>query len=161
MGESTGKKARGNVPKLLNTTFMVVIRRVPNGDNDPTSSMQFQASYTDGRHWEERIDFIEKYCSPKEPCSLTVLYKCNFRQEELDEEYMGLYAAGQMMNDPLYGQISYNSSLSNAFKSKLGHNVNLFLVELKAVTGKDNAEHVMRPAKVILASIVLVHYAHC
>jgi len=44
-----------------------------------------------------------------------------FTQEELDEEYMGLYAPGQMINDPLYGQISYNSSLSNAFKLKLGH----------------------------------------
>ena len=57
---------------------MVVIRRVPNGNNDPTSSMQFQASYTDVRHWEELFDFIEKNCGPKEPYCLTVLYKCNF-----------------------------------------------------------------------------------
>jgi hypothetical protein len=161
LGERAGKKARGNVPELPNTTFMVVIRRVANGNNDPTSSMQFQASYTDVRHWEELIDFIEKNCSPKEPYCLTALYKCNLTQEELDEEYMGLYAPGQMMNDPLYDQISYNSSLSNAFKLKLGHNVNVFLVEMKAATGKDNAEHVMRPAKVIPASLVPVKYAHC
>jgi len=65
-----------------------------------------------------------------------------------------------MMNDPQYDQISYSSSLSNAFKLKLGHNVNLFLVEMKAATGKDNAEHVMKPAKVIPASLVPVSYAH-
>jgi hypothetical protein len=123
--------------------------------------MQFQASYTDVRHWEELIDFIEKNCGPKEPYCLTALYKCNLTQEELDEEYMGLYAPGQMMNDPLYGQISYNSSLSNAFKLKLGHDVQLFLIEMKAATGKEIAEHVMRPAKVIPASLVTVSYAHC
>jgi hypothetical protein len=72
-----------------------------------------------------------------------VLYKCNLTQEELDAEYMGLYAPGQMMNDPLDGEILYNSSLSNVFKLKLGHNVNLFLVEMKAPTVKDIAEHVM------------------
>jgi hypothetical protein len=52
---------------------------------------------------------------------------------------MGLYAPGQMMNDRLSGQISYNSSLSNAFKLKLGHDVKLSLVEMKAATGKDIA----------------------
>jgi len=39
LGECAGKKARGNVPELPNTTFMVVIRRLPNSNNDPTSSM--------------------------------------------------------------------------------------------------------------------------
>ena len=146
---------------LPNTTFMVVIRRVPNGNNDPTSSMQLHASYTDVKHREKLIDFIVKHCGPNESYCLTVLYKCNFMQEELDEEYMGLYALGQMMNDPLYGQISYNSSLSNAFKLKLGHDVQLFLVEMKAATGKEIAKHVMRPAKVIPASLVTVSYAHC
>jgi len=89
-----------------------------------------------------------------------VLYKCNLTQEELDEEYMGLYAPGQMMNDHLLGQISYNSSISNAFKLKLGHNVNIFLIEMKAATGKDIAEDKMRPAKVIPASLVMVSYDH-
>jgi hypothetical protein len=161
LGEHAAKKARGNVRGLPNTTFMVVIRRVPNGNNDPTSSMQLQASFTDVRHWEELVDFIEKNCGPKEPYCLTALYKYNLTQEELDEEYMGLYTPGQMMNDPLYGQISYNSSLSNAFKLKLGHDVQLFLVEMTAATGKEIAENVMRPAKVIPASIVTVSYDHC
>jgi len=74
---------------------------------------------------------------------------------------MGLCAPGQMINVPLYGQISYNSSLSNAFKLKLGHDVQLFLVEMKAATGKDSAKHVMRPAKVIPASLVTASYIHC
>ena len=66
-----------------------------------------------------------------------------------------------MMNDLLYGQNSYNSSLSTAFKLKLGHNVKLLLVQMKAATGKEIAEHVMRPAKVIPASLFTVSYAHC
>jgi len=161
MGERKGKKARGKVPVLPNTTFMVVIRRVPNGNNDPTSSMQLQPSYTDVKYWEELIDFIEKNCGPKEPYCLTALYKCNLTQEELGEEYMGLYALGQMMNDLLYGQISYNCTLWNAFKLKPGQDVQLCLVEMKAATGKEIAEHVMRPAKVFLATLVRVSYAHC
>jgi hypothetical protein len=159
-GEHAGKNLKGNVSELPSTTFMVVIHRVPNGNNDPTSSMQFQPSYTDVRHWEELIDFIEKNCGPKEPYRLTVVYKCNLTQEELDKEYMGLYAPGQMMNDPPNGQISYNISLSNAFKLKLGHDVQLFLIEMMAATGKEIAEHIMRPAKVIPASLVTVSYAH-
>jgi hypothetical protein len=113
------------------------------------------------RHWEELIDFIEKNCSLKEPYCLTVLYQCNLTREELNNENKGLYAPGQIMNDPLYSPISYNSSLANTFKLKLGHNVNVFLVEMKAATGKGNAEHVMKPAKKIPASLVTVSYAHC
>jgi hypothetical protein len=82
-------------------------------------------------------------------------------QEQLDKKYMGLYVPGQMMNDPLYGLISYNSSLSNPFKLKLGHDVQLFLVEIMAATGKEIAEHVIKQAKVILTSLVTVSYAHC
>jgi len=73
---------------------------------------------------------------------------------------MGLYAPGQMMNVPLYGHISYNSTLWNAFKLKLEHNVKLFCVQMQAATGKDIAVHVMRPAKVIPTSLVPVSYAH-
>jgi hypothetical protein len=65
------------------------------------------------------------------------------------------------MNDHLSGQISYNSSLSKAFKLKLGQDVKLLLVETKAATGKDIAEHVLRPVKVIPSSFVLVNNAHC
>jgi len=42
---------------------------------------------------------------------------------------------------------------------KQGHNVKLFLVEMKAATGKDIAEHIIRPARVILTSLVTVSYA--
>jgi len=84
LGERAGKTARGNIPQLPNKTFMVVICQVPNGNNDPTSSMQPQALYTDVRHWEELIDFIKKNYGPKEPYCLTVLYKCNLTQEELE-----------------------------------------------------------------------------
>ena len=158
-GGRTGKHSRSNLSELPNATFMVVICRVPNGNNDQTSSMQLHASYTDVRHWEELIDFIEKNWDPKEPYCLTALFKSNLTQEELDEEHMGLYALGQMMNDPLNCLISYNSSLSNAFKLKLGHNVKLFLVEMKAATGNDIAEHVIRPAKVLPANLVMVSHA--
>ena len=121
--------------------------------------MQLQASYSAVRHWEEWIDFIEQNCSPKEPYRLTAIYKCHLMQEEMKEDYMGLYAPGQMMNDPLYGQISYNSYLSNVFKLKLGHDVKLFLVDMNAATGKDIAEHIIRPVKVIPASFLPVSYA--
>jgi len=80
-------------------------------------------------------------------------------QEELNEEYMGIHTPRQTMNDPLYGQIPCNSSLSNAFMLKQGHNVKLFLVEMKTATGKDIAEHIIRPARVILTSLVTVSYA--
>jgi len=121
--------------------------------------MQLQASYSDVRHSEELIDFVEQNCSLKEPYCGIAIYKCNLMQEELDQEYIGLYAPGQMMNDPLYGQISYNSSLSNAFQLELGHDVKLVLVEIKAATGKDFAEHIIRPVKVIPASLLPVSYA--
>jgi len=160
LGQRAGTNMQGNVPQLPNTTFMVVICRVPKGNNDPTSSMQLQALYTDVTHWEELNNFIEKNCGTKEPYCLTALYKCNLTQDELEEEYMGLYAPWQMMNDPLYRLISYNSSLSNDFKLKLRHYMPLLLIEMKAATGKNIAKHVMRPAKVIPASLVTVSYAH-
>jgi hypothetical protein len=72
---------------------------------------------------------------------------------------MGLYALGQTMNDPLYGQMSYNSSLSHAFRLKLGHEVKQFLVEMNTGTGKDIAAHVIGLPKVIPASLVMVSYA--
>jgi len=39
---------------------MVVIRQVPNGDNENTSKKQFQALYTDVKHWDKLTDFIKK-----------------------------------------------------------------------------------------------------
>jgi hypothetical protein len=73
---------------------------------------------------------------------------------------MGSYAPREMMNCPLYGQIAYNSSLSNGFKLNLGHNVELFLVEILTATGKDIVEHRMRPANEFPANLILANSAH-
>jgi len=67
---------------------------------------------------------------------------------------MGLYTHGQMINNPIYDQILYNSWLSNAFKLKLGHNVKILLVEMMRATGKVIAKHIIRLTKVIPASRV-------
>jgi len=67
---------------------------------------------------------------------------------------MGIYKHRQMINDPIYGQISYNCYLSNAFKLKLGCNVKIIVVEMMRATGKEIAEHVSRPTKVIRTSRV-------
>ena len=67
---------------------------------------------------------------------------------------MDIYKHQQMINDPIYGQISYNCCLSNAFKLKLGHNVKIFVVEMMGATGKEIAEHVIRLTKVIRTSRV-------
>jgi len=54
----------------------------------------------------ELVDFIDKHSGPKEPYILTSMFKCTFEQDELKEEYVGIYKHGQMINDPIYGQIS-------------------------------------------------------
>jgi hypothetical protein len=120
--------------------------------------MQLQALYSDVRDWEELVDLIEQNCSPKEPFSLTAIYKCNLTQDEVDQEYMGSYTPGQTMNYRLSGQISYNSSHLNTCKLKLGHNVKLFLVEIKTATWIDIEEHVMRLGKIMPTSLVPVSY---
>jgi hypothetical protein len=84
---------------------------VVDGNNDEASCNELQASYTNVRHWEELIDFIKQNCSPKELHYWTAICQCNFTYEELVEGYMGFFPPGQMMNDHLYGHISYNSSL--------------------------------------------------
>jgi hypothetical protein len=56
---------------------------------------------------------------------------------------MGFYPLSQTMNICLSGQISYNSSLSNAFQSKLGQDVNEFFVDVKAATQKYIAEQLI------------------
>jgi hypothetical protein len=89
MGEWVGKQVRSNVLELANTTFMIVIRRVPKINNDQTFSKRLCALFTDVRHWEELIYFMKKNCCPKKPYNQTGIFKCNLMQEELDEEYMG------------------------------------------------------------------------
>jgi len=152
LGERASKKARSKLPELANTTFMFVICRVSNGKDIVLSPNQLQATYTDVRHWEELIDFINKNGRLKEPYTLTSRLKCTLEKDELDEEYMGLYTNGQMIPDAIYGQISYNCCLSNAFKLKLGLDRKIFLVERKRAKGRKIAEHLIRLAKVIPAS---------
>jgi len=55
---------------------------VPNYNDDQTSSMELQAWYTDVRHWEELIDFIEKKLDPNKPYCLTAPYRFNLTQEK-------------------------------------------------------------------------------
>jgi len=135
--------------------FTVMICWVLNGKYVILAPKQLQALYTDVRHWEELVGFIDKYSGLKEPCIFTSILKCTLERDKLEEEYMGIYTHGQMINDPISGPISYNCCLSNAFKLKLGHNVKIFLVEMMRATGKEIAEHIIRPTKVILASHVL------
>jgi hypothetical protein len=152
--EQASKQARSNLPELPNKTFMVVICQVSNGKDIVLSLNQLQGAYTYMRHWEDLIDFININRGPKEPYSLTSRFKCTLEKDELDEDYMGLYTNGQIITDPIYGQILYNCCVSNAFKLKLGHDPTIFLVEMERGTGKEIAEHVIRPANVIPTSRV-------
>jgi hypothetical protein len=76
------------------------------------------------------VDFINKGGGAKEPYIPRSMFKCTLGQDELEEEYMGIYKHGQMINDPIYGQISYNGCRSNAFKLKCRNNVKTFVVEM-------------------------------
>jgi len=89
------------------------------------------------------------------------MIKCILSEEELGLEYMQFQSSGQIMNHPIYGQILYNSCLSNAFKLNLGHNVKIFLAEMKRATGKEIVEHVIGPAKLIPASHVWLDVPNC
>jgi len=138
-----------------------MIHWVWNGKDFVIAPKQLQASYTDVRHWEELLDFINKNGGLKEPYSLRSMFKCTLEQDELEEGYMGIYKHGQMIDDPIYGLISYNCCLSNAFKLKLGHNVKIFVVEMKRATGKEIAEHVNRPTKVIPLALLRLDMSNC
>jgi hypothetical protein len=72
-----GKYARRNLPGLENTTFIVVIRRVPTGNNDQASRNHLHASYIAVRHQEELIDIVEESCGLKQPNSLNAIYPCD------------------------------------------------------------------------------------
>jgi len=134
LGERVSKTAKSNLPQLPNTTFMVVIRWVSNGKDKVLAPKQLLASYTDVKHWEELIAYINKNGRPKDPYMMTLMFKCTLMQDKLEEEYMGFYTNRQMIMDRINGQISYNYCLSKAFKLKLGHNPKIFLVEIKWVT---------------------------
>jgi len=77
VGVCVGKYARSNLPVLWNSTLTVVIRRLPIGNNNQTSSNQLQALFTAMRHWEELFDIIEENCDLKEPYNLNAISWCN------------------------------------------------------------------------------------
>ena len=106
------------------------------------------------RHREELIDFVKKNRGLKEPSVSTSMFKCNLEQDELDEEYMGLYTHGQMLIVPIYVQIEYNYCDSYAFKFELGCNLEILLIEMRRVTGQEIAEPVIWQAKEVPASRV-------
>jgi len=66
-GRACGQKARSNLRELPNTTFTVMIHWVSNRKDMVLAPKQLQASYTDVRHWEELVDFINKNGGPKDP----------------------------------------------------------------------------------------------
>jgi hypothetical protein len=68
-----------------------MIHWLSNGKDIVLASKQHQASCTNARHWEELVDFIDKDGGPKEPYIVRSMFKCILEQDELEEEYMGIY----------------------------------------------------------------------
>ena len=154
LGEGAGTTSRSNLPELPNSPFTVMIHWVSNGMDMVLAPKQLQASYTDMRYGKLLVDFIDKNGGPKQAYILTSMFNYTLEQDELEEEYMGIYKHGEIIQDPIYGQISYNCCLSNAFKLKLGQNVKIFVVEMVRATAKEIAKQVIMPTKVICASRV-------
>jgi hypothetical protein len=100
-GWCAGKMARSNLPELPNTTFTVEIHRASYGKDMVLAPKQLHASYTDVTHWQELVDFVNKYRGPKELYILRSMIKCTLEQYELEEEYMGIYKHRQMITDPI------------------------------------------------------------
>jgi hypothetical protein len=160
-GVHAGKTGISNLPQLPDTAFTVMIHWVSNGKDMVLALNQLQALYTDVSHWEELVDFIDQNGGPKEPYIPTLMFKYTLEQDELEEEYMGIYKYGKMIKDPIYGQFSYNCCLSNAVKLQLGHNLKIFVVEMKRATGKEIAEHIIRLTKVILLAVLRLGVSKC
>jgi len=143
------KHSRCNLPELPTTTSVIVICGMSKGNDIAISAKPLEASFTDARHWEAMIDFIDKNESPKKPYSLMLMFKCSLVQDELDEEYIGLYTPGLILDNDLFGQVSYYFCLSNVVKLKLGHNPKIVLVEKKRARRKVIGKHVIGPVKVL------------
>jgi hypothetical protein len=60
-----------------------------------------------------------------------------------------------MLDDPIYGQISYNCGHSKASKLKLGCNVMILLIEMSRAMEKEIAQHVVILATVISTCCVI------
>jgi len=134
--------------------LLVVIHWVSNSNDIIISPKQLQAAYTESWYREEMIDFIDKNGGLKELYIGWSIFKRTLEQDKSDEECVGVNTHCTMMNDPIYGQISYNCCLWNAFKLKLGQNPKIFLVEMKRATRKVIAKQIIRLLNVILTSRV-------
>jgi hypothetical protein len=134
---------------------------VSNGKDLVLAREQLQASYSDIRHFEEFVNFIDNNRGPNEPYILRSMFKCTLEQNELEEEYMLIYKHRKMINNPVYGQISYNCCLSHTFKLNSGHNVKIFVVELMRATGNDTAKLVIRPTKAIPLAVLRLDMTNC
>jgi len=154
LGECVSNMVKRNGPELPNTNVTVVICWVSNGKDMILAPTQLRASYTNVGQWEELIGFSDKKGGLKELYVHTLMFKCTLAQEELDKGYMGSYSHGHMIIDPIYGQMSYNCCLSNAFKMNLGYNLKILLVKMKRATRQVIARHLIRPVEVIPASHV-------
>jgi hypothetical protein len=64
----------------------------------------------------------------------------------------------QILIDPINGQNSNNCCHSNSVKSKLGHNLNIVLVEIKNGVVKESAMYVIATAKVMSSGCVETGY---
>jgi hypothetical protein len=80
-GRALCTKARSNLPELPNTPFTFMIPLVLNGKNMVLAPNQLQASYTNVRHREELVDYINKNGRPKEPYILRSMFKCILVQD--------------------------------------------------------------------------------
>jgi len=65
-GGHAGKMVRSHFTELPNTSSMVMIHLVSNGNDMVLAPKQLQTLYTDVRHWEELVDFINKNSGLKE-----------------------------------------------------------------------------------------------
>ena len=83
LGEAVCKMVRSNLPELPNTMFTVMIHCVSNGKDMVLALKQLEASYTDVRHWEELVDFVDKNGGPKEPYIPKSMFKYTLEQDKL------------------------------------------------------------------------------
>jgi hypothetical protein len=68
------------------------------------------------------IMFIDTNRGPERRFIMTSSFYCTLQQDKLEAEYMALSTNGQMIMDPIYGQISFHCCLSKACQFQHGHN---------------------------------------
>jgi hypothetical protein len=108
------------------------------------------------RDWEQLVYLINKNCSPKGPYVLQIILICISNQDEVEEENMIIYEQEQIINDPMYDQISYHCCLSNDLKLKLEHIATRFVVEMMCAIGKQITDNIICQTKVIPLAVLRV-----